>query len=285
MTIKGACLCGTLRYEVDGPFSMVMNCHCSMCRKHHGAPFATFAAAPLEGFRWLAGQESVAEVASSAHGKRYFCTVCGSVAPLLMPDWNMAVVFPGNLEDSQEIRVEAHMFVGSMAPWYSIADDLPQYAEYPPSLGGSSPVPRPAIDQKPGIVQGSCLCGDIAYELTGAPLVMYQCHCSRCRRARSAAHGANVFYKAEQLRWIRGEAQVVDYKLPEAERFGVAFCRRCGAAVPRVAKSMVVVPAGALDTDPGVRPKAHICVASKASWFTIGDAIPQLAGLPPPPPR
>lgn len=281
--MKGACLCGTLRYEVDGPFSMVMNCHCSMCRKHHGAPFATFAAAPLEAFRWLAGPESVAEVQSSENGKRYFCRTCGSVAPLLLPAWNMAVVSAGNLEGSPDVRVEAHIFVGSKAPWYSIEDALPQYAEYPPSFEGATSVPRPAVTQKPGITQGSCLCGEVAYELTGAPRVMYQCHCSRCRRARSAAHGANVFYAREQLRWLRGESQVVDYRLPEAERFGVAFCRNCGGAVPRIWKDVAVVPAAALDTDPGIRPAAHICVASKAPWFEINDSIPQLAGLPAPP--
>jgi hypothetical protein len=48
---------------------------------------------------------------------------------------------------------------------------------------------------------------------------------------------------------------------------------------------MVVVPAGPLDTDPQMRPLAHIFVASKAPWFEITDSIPQLAGAPPPPSR
>ena len=118
--------------------------------------------------------------------------------------------------------------------------------------------------------------------MTGKPLLFYQCHCSRCRRARSAAHGANLFYKLEQFRWLRGESLVVEYKPPEAERFGVAFCRECGGAVPRV-RAGVVAPASALDTDPGMRPMAHIYVGSKAPWFEIRDAIPQLDGVPPPP--
>lgn len=114
---------------------------------------------------------------------------------------------------------------------------------------------------------------------------MYQCHCSRCRRARGAAHGANQFYKLDQLRWLRGEEQVVQFKLPEAERFGAAFCKRCGGKTPRatVANGMVVAPAGALDTDPGMRPMAHIFVGSKAPWFEITDSIPQMEGLPPMP--
>ena len=50
---EGGCLCGALRYEIDGPFVDMLHCHCSMCRKHHGTPFATWVAAPSSGFRWL----------------------------------------------------------------------------------------------------------------------------------------------------------------------------------------------------------------------------------------
>src|ERR1700754_1416796 len=98
MATQGSCLCGTLKFEIDGPFTLMMNCHCSMCRKHHGAPFVTFAAAPLEGFRWLSGENSVEDYASSPNGTRSFCKVCGSVAPLLMTEARLAVVFAGELD-------------------------------------------------------------------------------------------------------------------------------------------------------------------------------------------
>lgn len=52
---RGVCLCGAIRYEFTEPFHAMVHCHCSMCRKHHGAPFATFAVAALESFRWLRG--------------------------------------------------------------------------------------------------------------------------------------------------------------------------------------------------------------------------------------
>src|SRR5262245_24473366 len=92
MATQGSCLCGTLRYEIDGPFSMMMNCHCSMCRKHHGAPFVTFAAAPLAGFRWLSGESAIVDYQSSPNGKRSFCRVCGSVAPMVMPEAGLVIV-------------------------------------------------------------------------------------------------------------------------------------------------------------------------------------------------
>jgi len=135
----------------------------------------------------------------------------------------------------------------------------------------------------PGVTQGSCLCGDVAYEITGAPLRMYYCHCSRCRQGRSAAHGSNVFYKAEGFRWIRGAEQVQDFPLPGAQYFGTAFCRRCGSELPRVSveRNVASVPAGSLDSDPGITPAGHIYVESKAPWFDITDELPQFAEMPP----
>jgi hypothetical protein len=284
MSIRGACLCGTVRYEIDGPFTMMMSCHCSMCRKHHGAPFATFAGAPIEGFRWLAGEDAVQYYASSPNSRRGFCRVCGSVAPTLMKEMGLAVVPAGTLEGDPGMRPTAHLFVGSKAPWYTISDSLPQHDTYPPEWGEMPSVQRPVVTAQAGKTLGSCLCGEVAYEMTGPPVAMYQCHCSRCRKSRASAHGANLFYKLDDFRWTRGEENVVDYKLPEAERFAAAFCRKCGGSTPRVAaaRRMVVVPAGPLDTDPGMRPMAHIFVGSKAPWFEITGSTPQFAEMPPP---
>jgi AcrR family transcriptional regulator len=79
----GACACGTVRYEVEGPFDVMSHCHCAMCRKHHGSAFATFVSAPLAGFRWLAGADAVTTYRSATSAQRSFCSVCGSVTPSL----------------------------------------------------------------------------------------------------------------------------------------------------------------------------------------------------------
>src|ERR1039457_5236775 len=75
---KGRCLCGALSYELDGPFSAMIHCHCSMCRKHHGTGFATFVVAPIAGLRWTSGEDRLARYRSSPNGVRTFCSVCGS---------------------------------------------------------------------------------------------------------------------------------------------------------------------------------------------------------------
>ena len=138
-----------------------------------------------------------------------------------------------------------------------------------------------------GAVRGSCLCGGVAYEIAGriaGPIV--NCHCSRCRRARAAAHASNVFVEdLARLRWLRGEELVAAYKVPEAERFTQAFCRTCGGKVPRVnrARGLAAVPAGSLDDDPGAREELHVFVGSKAPWYDIADDLPQHEAYPPGP--
>jgi hypothetical protein len=255
---------------------MMGHCHCSMCRKHHGALFATFVAAPIGNFRWLSGEDAIGSYESSPGGARSFCRVCGSVTPLLLPQMDIVFIPAGNLEGDLGIKPDYHIFVASKAPWYEITDDLIQHPYFQPGFD-VPPIERPAVVPKEGFTQGSCLCGDMAYEIEGRPLYVRNCHCSRCRRGRSAAHATNAFYTYEQFHWLRGEDLVVDYKHAEAKYFGTAFCRRCGGSAPRASRErgLVVVATGALDTDPQMRPYAHVYVGSKASWFDITDDIPQ----------
>lgn len=253
-----------------------------MCRKHHGAMFATFLSAPRDGIRWLSGQEQVVTYRSSERGLRPFCRTCGSVVPVVLPHMGSAFIPAGNLEDDPGRRPELHMFASSCVGWFPITDSLPQHAGFPPEFEGGESVENPPPETRPGVTQGRCLCGDIAWELAGAPERIQNCHCSRCRRARSAAHATNAFYKKDQLTWTHGQERVVSYALPGAKRFGQAFCSRCGAKVPRVVESTgyVVVPCGSLDDAPGVLPLGNIFTASKAEWFDITDGLPQWEGLP-----
>ena len=253
-----------------------------MCRKHHGSLFATFVGAPASSLRWVAGEESVASYQSSPEGRRSFCSVCGSVAPTVIPQLNLAVAPAGNLSGDLGLKPDSHIFAGSKAPWYTITDQLTQHDAYPPDIPAPA-IERPLIETKPGFTLGSCLCGAVAYELEGAPLRAFNCHCSRCRRGRSAAHATNYFYAADGFRWTRGESDVGAYRVPEARRFTVGFCRRCGGALPFVSTELkgAVVPAGSLDSDPGAQPLAHIFVGSKADWFDITDQLPQHADYPP----
>jgi hypothetical protein len=279
---KGRCLCGALAYELDGPFRAMIHCHCSMCRKHHGTGFATFVVGPIAGFRWISGEDRVRRYESSPNGVRTFCSVCGSAGPLTLPKAGIAVAPAAAFDGELGIKPQSHIFVGSKAPWDDITDDLPQFDAYPPAFGKMG-VDRPAVTPRPGITEGSCLCGEVGYEISGTPARMMNCHCGRCRHGRAAAHATNVFYKIDQFHWTRGAELVTEFKVPDARFHTVAFCSRCGGKLPRPSpeRGIVVVPAGSLDTDPGIHAQAHIFVADKAPWFDITGPLPRFEGLPP----
>jgi hypothetical protein len=279
---RGSCLCGALRFEA-GPIDSMEHCHCSMCRRHHGSMFATFATASTRTFTWMAGEDEITNYHSSERGRRPFCSTCGSVAPVVLPNRPDIVFVPaGNLEEDPGIRPSFHMFAASVPAWFPITDALPRYDTFPPEFSGDTVVEDPARPGKPGAVQGHCLCGAIAFELSGKPERLHNCHCTRCQRARGAAHATNAFFQRGQLTWLSGEGDVVSYKLPEAKRFGQAFCRQCGSTMPRVVASTgyVVVPCGGLDVAPGIPVHSHIFVGNKAPWYEITDNIPQWETLP-----
>ena len=281
---EASCLCGTVRWRIEPPFARMTHCHCSMCRKAHGAPFATCISLPATGYALLAGAESIVDFESAPGFHRAFCNVCGSVVPS-SENGEWAYVPAGALDGDPGIRPGWHIFVASKAPWYEIADDLPRHDAYPSDQFGA-PVERPdRRSGKAGVIAGSCLCGGVAFEVTAPFKAVQNCHCSRCRKARAAAHTTNGFTAVDGLRFVRGEALLVSYKVPEASFFRQMFCRLCGSGMPRAdrERGIAVVPFGALDDDPGVGPSRHIFTAYKAPWYEIADKLPQFPERPPAP--
>lgn len=115
---------------------------------------------------------------------------------------------------------------------------------------------------------GSCLCGSVSYEISGSVGQFWHCHCKRCRKATGTGHATNILMTPASVEWTSGNDLLRYFKVPEAKRFGTVFCSVCGSLMPRVAADMsfALVPAGTLDTDPGVRPEGRIFQDSKAPW-------------------
>jgi hypothetical protein len=133
MSIKESCLCGAVSYEVTAPFQFIGNCHCSICRKTHGAAFATWGIIDPEHFHWTAGEEFVQAYESSPGRTRCFCKRCGS--PLASAhSGTVGEVVVGTVDGDPGGRPREHIFVGSKAPWHYIADSLPQHQEWPPGF-------------------------------------------------------------------------------------------------------------------------------------------------------
>lgn len=128
----GSCLCGEVRYEIRGPLTSVLNCHCTMCRKAHGAAFRTRASVDASEFVWLAGEELLTAYESSPGQFRTFCSCCGSNMITRFADNPAIYGFPlGTLDTDPGIKPECHVFVREKAPWIEIRDGLPQHETLP----------------------------------------------------------------------------------------------------------------------------------------------------------
>ena len=131
--ISGSCLCGGVRYEIEGEIGPALNCHCAMCRKATGAAFRSRMAVPRENFHWRQGEALLTRYASSPGTVRTFCKVCGSTLISLFDD-NPATLglAMGTLDDDPGIRPAFHVFVGAKASWFEITDQLPRFDTFPP---------------------------------------------------------------------------------------------------------------------------------------------------------
>ena len=129
--IRGSCLCGSVRYEIRGPLGRVTHCHCSMCRKVHGAAFGTYARVNDAEFAWTQGEGDIATYRSSQDVQRTFCRRCGSTLQFIRESRPEGFALAmGTLDDDPGVRPSRHIFVDSKAPWFEIHDELPQHRAY-----------------------------------------------------------------------------------------------------------------------------------------------------------
>ncbi len=125
---SGSCLCGAVTYQIDAPITSATHCHCSMCRKAHGAAFGTYTNVRRQHFRFTSGEDAVVTYHSSPGVSRTFCRHCGAAlqwyAAQPHPEWLSVAI--GTLDTQLGDIAQKHIYPESKADWYQIADGLPQ---------------------------------------------------------------------------------------------------------------------------------------------------------------
>lgn len=132
--MKGKCLCEAVEYEITGSLGPIYNCHCSKCRRWHGAAFRTRASIDKSQFTWISGNDNLSSYKSSDYVTKFFCKTCGS--PLISTYDNKPDILGvplGGIEGIENAEVVANIFVASKASWYQITDSAPQYRDWPGS--------------------------------------------------------------------------------------------------------------------------------------------------------
>lgn len=129
---EGSCVCGRVRFRVAGPLESMSHCHCTDCRKSHGAAFATYVGVAAERFSVTQGAAEVSGWTTETGTRRNFCRACGSnISCTVAPEPEMIYLAAATFDTPIEIRPGSHIFVRSRVPWYEIQDGLPQHREYP----------------------------------------------------------------------------------------------------------------------------------------------------------
>lgn len=129
--VKGSCLCGQIEFEVELIPGMIFNCHCSQCRKSHGAAFATQAFAKGNTLKFTKGEELIKEY-SGHGGVRAFCSQCGSRLMNYAPDKSQYLsIALSNIDTPTEAKPIAHAFTGSKATWYEPYPGIPSFEAMP----------------------------------------------------------------------------------------------------------------------------------------------------------
>ena len=133
--VKGSCFCGAVEFEIELPTLFCVHCHCSMCRRPHGASFVTWTAVPPERLRVTHGEQDVVNFKSSKEGSRNYCRHCGSQMFCQTHEEYVHIAL-ASLYGKIDREPEAHYYYDSRAEWTQVNDDLPKFG----GITGSEPL-------------------------------------------------------------------------------------------------------------------------------------------------
>ena len=128
-------------------------------------------------------------------------------------------------------------------------------------------------------MKGSCVCGDVLYEVSGKVEKLYQCHCTIFQKQTGSSSQTGFFVSLTQFNWLQGEEVVSNFK--KENGYSVSFCSKCGATVPNIFSTgdKYWVPAGAFESLGNAKVENHIFVANKAEWDEICGEATQHEGF------
>ncbi|MEH6456851.1 MAG: GFA family protein [Cocleimonas sp.] len=127
---SGKCLCGLVKYTIDSLEPNMGNCHCKMCRKFHGAAYATYAQAKRENFHWIDGEDLIKNYVGENGTVRKFCSECGSSLIFqddIIDNHEMVHFAAGTLDTDIEVEPDVHIYLESKANWLKLEDSLPKF--------------------------------------------------------------------------------------------------------------------------------------------------------------
>ncbi len=127
-SVKGECLCGAVKFEIYLPTKWCAHCHCTLCRRSHGAAFVTWFGVDDDQFKLIRGEEKLKWFHSSKESKRGFCSHCGSHILFRSVKWLGEIhITLSNMTGAIDRQPQAHAFFDTHVSWLEFEDKLPRY--------------------------------------------------------------------------------------------------------------------------------------------------------------
>lgn len=123
---------------------------------------------------------------------------------------------------------------------------------------------------------GGCQCGAVRYACNAAPLRIYACHCTECRRQSASAFGISVTVPQSAFRVAQGQPRRWSRPTDSGHVLDCWFCADCGTRLwhqRRGASDTLNIKGGSLDAPVDLRAAVHIWTRSALPGVVIpGDA-------------
>jgi len=123
-------------------------------------------------------------------------------------------------------------------------------------------------------LEGGCQCGNVRYRINGAPLTLYACHCTECRKQSASAFGLSLWVKRSELEFLSGEPAAWERLADSGNTTLCAYCPDCGTRLyhaPSGDPEIYSLKGGSLDGIAGFAPVGHIWVRSKLPWVDLAS--------------
>ncbi|KIZ40446.1 MULTISPECIES: GFA family protein [Rhodopseudomonas] len=121
--LTGGCQCGAIRFALTAAPLRITICHCRMCQKATGAPFASLAEVARENFAWTHGKP--ASFRSSSIAERDFCKACGTPLSYRQNEGSSIEIMTGAFDRPDRVVPTVQLGAESRLGWVGSIANLP----------------------------------------------------------------------------------------------------------------------------------------------------------------
>ena len=126
-SVSGKCHCGAIAWHAELPPTIVLNCHCNMCRQLSGADYSSWLVFPASQFTLAMGEANISEYQATENFSKSFCATCGSTISCVNNEKFSEHIYVarGNIEDDFDLPTQLQVYIADKAAWAELNENIP----------------------------------------------------------------------------------------------------------------------------------------------------------------